>query len=130
MESRVDGLGWEMAIIALKNSKGSKTGCIADAFVMMLYFISQLVGRLLSQDTGFTGLRFEAGQTHLKEVIMSNLNSVHNKGQQEAADGKPYERYHSHTEEFFTWSSDGLRKLYDENDAHRQGYENSSDDDD
>lgn len=60
---------------------------------------------------------------------MSNLNQIHNEGQRDAADGKPYETYHSHLEELFTWSSDSLHKLQDENGAYKNGYENASDDD-
>ena len=60
---------------------------------------------------------------------MSNLNQIHNEGQEAAAEGKPYEPYHSHLEELFTWGSDSLHKLQDENRAYRDGYSNASDDD-
>ena len=59
---------------------------------------------------------------------MSNLNNLHNQGQKDASEGKSYERPHSHAEELFTWSSDGLTKLYEDNDAYRRGYDNASDD--
>lgn len=59
---------------------------------------------------------------------MSNLNQIHNEGQSNAAEGKPYEPYHSHLEELFTWNSDSLQKLQDENGAYRDGYRNSSND--
>lgn len=50
----------------------------------------------------------------------------HNQGQRDNSEGK-YNPPHSHTEEFFTWNSDRLREIHDNNEAYRQGQRNSED---
>jgi hypothetical protein len=46
----------------------------------------------------------------------------HNDGQRDASNGE-YNRPHSHTEEFFTWSSDGLKEIREDRAAYQQGHD-------
>jgi hypothetical protein len=47
-------------------------------------------------------------------------NNYHNKGQEDASNGKN-ERPHSHTEEFFTYTKDSLEELNEHNRQYQEG---------
>jgi hypothetical protein len=49
----------------------------------------------------------------------------HNEGESDRADGNGYNRPHSHTEEFFTWSSDSVKEVNSDNSAYQKGWNNA-----
>lgn len=55
---------------------------------------------------------------------MADKQYYHNKGEQDAADGK-YNPPHGLVDEFTTWDERGMQKIVDENTAYKEGYSNT-----
>jgi hypothetical protein len=49
----------------------------------------------------------------------------HNQGSSDRAKRSGYNRPHSHTEEFFTYSSDSIKKVNSDNGAYQKGWRNA-----
>ena len=57
--------------------------------------------------------------------MSKKLNDHHNDGQTDRAKGNGYHSPHGLAEDVFTWTSNGCRKITEDNSAYRSGWNNA-----